>query len=469
MSFPPMGDEFNIQHPQEVYQGELTNMKAQLGRPTGLALALLATLLATFLAMGVFSVALAQESPTRSFSSETVEAGGTLDVTIAITGFNGQVEETLPDGFTFVSSSFVPAANGRVSDAIEPEIIFTVFGASSLTYSVMAPDPLPAGAQTFSGVVKPIGASEVSIGGATSVNDPATTNGNGGGNGNGTDEDDLATRSTEPGSNQSLTVRGMVEYATSDNITVNLASFGVPSSINVDHVTVSIGDDMDANPTDVEIDGTKITLIAPFDPDDANADRLSSDDSDTTTITFRRSAGITLPTVHGDYDIKVSTEETREGTAEEEEGVGGDGVKNTVKVRRQVKVSPTSGKRGTEITITAKGYSDNTHDIVIGSGDNSLTQTADATDGVFTLTVDTSVKNNDGNSVFQGPHDTSTTITVDDAEATFTIKASFSWGPESPTPGQDITVTLSDIEPEEGESVVYHHWWRRCARSWGRR
>ena len=32
-------------------------MKAQLGKPTGLALALLATLLATFFAMGVFSVA----------------------------------------------------------------------------------------------------------------------------------------------------------------------------------------------------------------------------------------------------------------------------------------------------------------------------------------------------------------------------------------------------------------------------
>ena len=286
----------------------------------------------------------------------------------------------------------------------------------------------------------------------------ATTNGgNGGGTDpNGTDEGNLATDSTEPGSNQSLTVRGMVSYATSEDITVNLASFGVPSSINVDHVTVSIGDDMDANPTDVEIDGTKVTLVAPFDPDDANADRLSSDGSDPTTITFRRSAGITLPTVHGDYDIKVSTEETPEGTAEEEEGVGGDGVKNIVNVKRQVKVSPTSGKRGTEITITAKGYSDNTHDIVIGSGDNSLTQTADATDGVFTLTVDTSVKNNDGNSVFQGPHDTPTTITVDDATATFTIKASFSWEPESPTPGQDITVTLSDIDPttEDGADVA---------------
>ena len=35
-------------------------MKAQLGKPTGLVLALLTTLLAAFLAMGVFSVAQAQ-------------------------------------------------------------------------------------------------------------------------------------------------------------------------------------------------------------------------------------------------------------------------------------------------------------------------------------------------------------------------------------------------------------------------
>ena len=69
MSVPPRGDEFYTQHPQEVFQGELTNMKAQLGRPTGLALVLLATLLATFLAMGVFSVAQASEhSAIRSFS-----------------------------------------------------------------------------------------------------------------------------------------------------------------------------------------------------------------------------------------------------------------------------------------------------------------------------------------------------------------------------------------------------------------
>ena len=41
MIFPPMGDEFYTQHPQEVYQGEWTNMKTKLGKQTGIALALL--------------------------------------------------------------------------------------------------------------------------------------------------------------------------------------------------------------------------------------------------------------------------------------------------------------------------------------------------------------------------------------------------------------------------------------------
>ena len=247
--------------------------------------------------------------------------------------------------------------------------------------------------------------------------------------------------STVPGSDQSLTVRGYLDYNDTDNITVKLKDFGVPSSIDNDNVVVSVGGDR-ANPSDVEISSTTITLVAPFDPDEDDVERLESDGSNLTTITFRRSAGISLPTVHDDYEIEVSTADTDD-----------DGVDNTVEVRRQVTVKPTSGKRGTEITITAKGYSDNTHDIVMGSGDNSLTESADATDGVLTLTVDTSVKNNDGNSVFQGPDGTETTIAVGDVDATFTIEASFTWKPESPTPGQDITITLSDIEPSSSESV----------------
>ena len=63
-------------------------MKAQLGKPTGLALALLAALLATFLAMGVFSVAQAQTSPSaeRSFSPTEVAPGGEVVISIDVMG-----------------------------------------------------------------------------------------------------------------------------------------------------------------------------------------------------------------------------------------------------------------------------------------------------------------------------------------------------------------------------------------------
>ena len=83
-------------------------MKAQLGKPTGLALALLATLLATFLAMGVFSVAQANtHNATRTISPTTVAPGGEITVNIALSayGAGGSVSETLPEGFDIVSGS----------------------------------------------------------------------------------------------------------------------------------------------------------------------------------------------------------------------------------------------------------------------------------------------------------------------------------------------------------------------------
>ena len=414
-------------------------MKAQLGKQTGIALALLATLLATLFAMGVFSVAQADtHSATRTLSATEVAPGAEITVTIALSeyGAGGSVAEMLPDGFAFVSGSIQFAGSGSTiprTSTSELNVVLVTAGVTGITYRATAPDAA-GGPHSFSGTFVNRAGETADIGGdlevtvaevVTPVEPPTNT----------------ATSSTVPGSNQSLTVQGYVDYSDADNITVNLDKFGVPSSIDTDHVVVSVGGNS-ANPSDVEIDGKKVTLVAPFETSGASPVKLSSDGSSKTSITFRRSADITLPTVHGDYKIEITTSETDD-----------DGVENIVEVRRQVTVKPASGKRGTEITITAKGYTDNTHDIDIGSGVNALRKTADATDGVLTLTVDTSVKNNDGKSVFQGPHDTATTITVGDASATFTIKASFSWKPESPTPGQDITVTLSDIEPATGESV----------------
>ena len=101
-------------------------MKAQLGRPTGLALALLATLLATFLAMGVFSVAQANNhSATRSFDSIRVAPGDIVTVTITVSDFGafGRVTETLPSEFTFDDSNVVYEETGT-------EVEFLVLGSS---------------------------------------------------------------------------------------------------------------------------------------------------------------------------------------------------------------------------------------------------------------------------------------------------------------------------------------------------
>ena len=100
---------------------------------------MLATLLATFLTMGVFSVAQAQTpdtpSATRSFSGSavsgsdadgyTVEAGGEVVVTIAIEGGHDEavIVEAWPENFNLDTSSlpnfpslgatYVPGNDGR--------------------------------------------------------------------------------------------------------------------------------------------------------------------------------------------------------------------------------------------------------------------------------------------------------------------------------------------------------------------
>ena len=121
-------------------------------------------------------------------------------------------------------------------------------------------------------------------------------------------------------------------------------------------------------------------------------------------------------------------------------------------------VSPTSGTRGTEVTISGKGFTDGTADIMI---DGDYTITADVDDGAFTTTVDSAVTDNAGKNVFDGAttgegedEDRTTSITISDAATedapakTFEIKPSFTFDPENPTPGQDVTINLVDISGE---------------------
>ena len=103
-------------------------------------------------------------SVSRSFSSPSVEPGGQL--TVAITGAGtalAQVVETMPPGFSYVSSS-LPDASVVVAGQT---ISFTLLNDPSFTYTVTASST--EGVYTFEGVFKPTPEEEVTIGGASTV------------------------------------------------------------------------------------------------------------------------------------------------------------------------------------------------------------------------------------------------------------------------------------------------------------
>ena len=71
---------------------------------------------------------------------------------------------------------------------------------------------------------------------------------------------------------------------------------------------------------------------------------------------------------------------------------------NEVTTERTVTVDPEDGKRGTEVTISGKGFAGTRARVMIGGEtyDNNVT----VTDGAFSITVDTGAKDSEGNSYF---------------------------------------------------------------------
>ena len=101
---------------------------------------------------------------TRSFSRAHVEPGGEVVVTLAVGGYGGlgQVVETLPEGFNYVSSSLIQPQN-----QVGRQITFTLLGETSFTYTVAAPGI--AGSYSFSGVLLNSERAEGAIGGASVI------------------------------------------------------------------------------------------------------------------------------------------------------------------------------------------------------------------------------------------------------------------------------------------------------------
>ena len=104
-------------------------------------------------------------SATRSFPADWAAPGSEVEITIAIgnLGGFGQVEETLPEGFTFVRSS-LDAFQVQVTGQA---VIFVLIGEDSFTYVVTA--SAMEGQYTFAGIVKNADRVARTIGGQTTL------------------------------------------------------------------------------------------------------------------------------------------------------------------------------------------------------------------------------------------------------------------------------------------------------------
>ena len=113
----------------------------------------------------------------RSFSDDPTDAGMDVTVTIANIGIGGgfgQIEETLPDGISYVDSSVsvVSGVNGATASgtAAGQIVTFTLLGTDSISYDVSVDAAATDGLYEFSGVLRDApGATGTAIGGDTSL------------------------------------------------------------------------------------------------------------------------------------------------------------------------------------------------------------------------------------------------------------------------------------------------------------
>lgn len=113
--------------------------------------------------LGLGAVSAQGSGGARSFDPPSVAPGGQVVVTVTVTGYGafGALIETLPPGFSFVSSTHSDAvAKGQ-------EVSFTLFGDSSVTYTVTA--PMSEGAYRFAGTLRDDKLNDRAIGGASEV------------------------------------------------------------------------------------------------------------------------------------------------------------------------------------------------------------------------------------------------------------------------------------------------------------
>ena len=407
-------------------------MKAQLGKPTGLALALLATLLATFLAMGVFSVAQADgHSATRSISPTMVAPGGEVTVEIALSGHEGEravLSDALPDGFSFVPGSIGGGGLPNLSGNRISVVLGDVGTVTEIRYKAMAPDD-PGGPFQFSGSFIVAGDSR-DIGGDQSVTVAAAAT-------DGTDGAGPAIKlsSYEPGAAVQITINASTATAIRPNqdIRVDLSAFSVPSTIADSAIDIS-SDGFDGSPSNVVVSGKNVTMTVP------NVKASGDDQTENVVgsygIRIKQSAGVTNAASGGVKTIKWVENAPNTNAAANKEA--------TATIQRVIKLSETDGTRGTETTATFKGFGNGTTTVFLNgtAGADKLAEVT-ITDNTGILEIDTTPAK-----FLLGDNNTISARDADgnwqDVSATFEITPTVTLDPEETAVSKAVQVSLSD-------------------------
>ena len=431
MNFPPMGEDSTSTDPKW-FTKENERMKAQLSKQTGIALALLATLMATLLAMGVYSVvaqAQTTHSANRTFSATTVEPGDELTVTVAISGDRNfaTVEETLPSGFSYASTDF-----GGIVREGNNKVIFVFGGAgTSVSYKVTAPDT--EGTFTFSGVftgrtddgdfsVTILGDSMVTVAmDATDGDDEAGTG--------------IELNTQEPGAAVQITITDSADPAIlpDEQIEMDLSGFSVPATIADSDISIS-SEGYRGNPSNVVVNGSTVTMTVPNVK--ANGDDQRESVRGDYTIRIKQSAGVTNAASGGSKT--VSWQENAPDGAEKEA---------TVTIQRVIKLSATAGTRGTMTTATFKGFANGSATVKLNGKKLDEVTITDNTGTLEIDTTSTSFKANEDNRITAQDAAGNPQTAVDDDDdgaAVFTISPKAVVDPEESPVSKEVTIKLSD-------------------------
>ena len=254
--------------------------------------------------------------------------------------------------------------------------------------------------------------------------------------------------------------------APGEEITVELPKFVIPSSISEKQVeissTVISGSESTTgyigNPSEVRIDGQKLHLTIPV----IQTSGANKGASGLYTIVIKQGAGIKNPLRASDsdddaQDVKVTFNEKVDNGA------------FTPDIERTIEVSKASAARGTEITITGRGFDDGSAEVYTAvnatstARDQSFSKDVgepEVTDGVFELVVNNNLKDNSNADVF--PRGDGVYISAADGsgnEAQVLVKhkinPSLTFSSSSVSPGEMLTITVKDAANGEPTDVKF--------------